>query len=101
MNVLFLNSINIGGLSDFDSDIVRVVLLIAIPLVIIQLILLITALVSLVKKQVHATDKVIWGLVIVFINIFGPIVYFAFGSNYLDQKAAELEDSREKESGQQ
>jgi len=94
MSILTLSGINIGvtGFSDIDGDLLRVILMIGIPLLIIQLILLITALVSLVKKEVHAMDKVIWGLVIMFINIIGPIVYFAVGSNMLDQKAGNEEE---------
>ena len=97
MNFLTISTINFGinRPSDFDGDIVRLVLMIVIPIAIIQLVLLITALVSLVKKEVHAMDKLIWGLVIVCINIIGPIVYFAIGSNILDQKAAELEEQNE------
>jgi hypothetical protein len=97
MNMLFFSSLNIGDLADLSSDVVRIVLLVAVPLAIIQFVLFITALVSLVKKQVHAMDKVIWALIIIFISTIGPIVYFAFGSNLLDQKAAELEESQERE----
>jgi len=101
MNLFVLNSINIGvtRFSDIDGDLLRIILMIAIPILIIQLILIITALVSLVKKEVHAMDKLIWGLVIVFLSNMGigPIIYFAIGSNMLDQKAAANEESQEME----
>ena len=51
-----------------------------IPLVLIQLGLMIFALVDLVKREkVKGGNKVVWALVIVFINIIGPIVYLIFG----------------------
>jgi len=81
--------------SDFDGDVIRLILMIALPIVIIQLILLITALVNLLKKQVPIEDKVIWGLIIVFVNIIGPIIYFAVGSSSLDQKIADIEEENE------
>jgi len=81
--------------SDFDGDVIRLILMIALPIVIIQLILLITALVNLLKKQVRIEDKVIWGLIIVFVNIIGPIIYFAVGSSSLDQKIADIEEENE------
>lgn len=51
-----------------------------IPLVLIQLGLMIFALVDLVKRdKVKGGNKVVWALVIVLINIIGPIVYLIFG----------------------
>jgi len=99
MNSLAIATFNIGinRVSDMDGDTIRLVLMIAIPIAIIQFILLITALVGLVKKQVPREDKLIWGLIIVFANILGPILYFAIGSNSLDQKAAALEEIRERQ----
>lgn len=49
------------------------------PLFIIQFILLIVALIDLTK--IHQTNgpKWVWALVIIFVNILGPIVYFIFG----------------------
>lgn len=53
---------------------------IIIPLVILQLILLITAITHLVKNdRIKQNDKIIWALVIVFLNIIGPIIYLIFG----------------------
>lgn len=51
-----------------------------IPLVLIQLGLMIFALVDMVKRdKVKGGNKVVWALVIVLINIIGPIVYLIFG----------------------
>ena len=99
MNLFVLNSINIGvtRFSDIDGDLLRTILMIAIPILVIQLILIIVALVSLVKKEVPRADKVLWGVIIVVLmNMgIGAIIYFAIGSNHLDQKAAALENSEE------
>ena len=77
------------------DDITRIVLMVVIPLAIVQLILLITALLSLLRKNVQTNDKLLWGAIIVFINLIGPIIYFAIGSNLLDQKAADMEDNND------
>ena len=69
------------------------ILLIAIPLGILQLILVIAALVSIIKKQVPTNDKLIWVILVVFVATIGPILYFAIGSNQLDQKVADSEDA--------
>ena len=96
MNLLAMSNMNFGNDSLFYADnIVRLVLMVVLPVVIIQLVLLITALVSLVKKQVPSGDKALWAVLIIFINIIGPIIYFAVGSNMLDQKAAQLEENQE------
>ena len=71
------------------------ILMMVIPLVIVQFTLLITAILSLVKKEVRSEDKILWALLIVFVGTFGPIIYFAVGSNLLDQKAAELEEKEQ------
>lgn len=49
------------------------------PILIIQLILLIVALIDLIRSEKTNGPKWVWVLVIVFINIIGPIVYFIFG----------------------
>lgn len=65
------------------------------PLVILQLVLTIAAAWNLMKKPVPANDKIPWLLLIVLVNLIGPIVYFAIGSGKLDDKAARYEDERE------
>ena len=71
----------------FSLDL-SVILLIVIPLVLLQIGLLVAALVNLMKKNNNSNDKLIWILIIIFVNIIGPIIYFAIGSNMLDEKAA-------------
>ena len=74
-------------------DIFSPELLIAIgSIAVIQLVLLITAIISLMRKRVPQGDKVLWMLLILLVNIIGPIIYFAIGSSKLDDKAASLEN---------
>jgi len=51
-----------------------------IPLVILELVLLVVALIDIIKRQsVTGNNKVVWVLIIVLFQIIGPIVYFVFG----------------------
>jgi Phospholipase_D-nuclease N-terminal len=51
------------------------------PIVLIQLGLMVFALIDLERdeRRVRGGNKLVWALVIVFINIIGPIIYFTFG----------------------
>jgi hypothetical protein len=51
------------------------------PIVLIQLGLMIAALIDLEKEERHVRgdSKLIWALVIVFVNVAGPILYFLAG----------------------
>jgi Phospholipase_D-nuclease N-terminal len=49
------------------------------PLIIIQLILLIVSLVDLGRIEKTNGPKWLWVLIILFVNIIGPILYFVFG----------------------
>jgi len=50
-----------------------------VPVLVIQLALLVTALVDLARRPSTRGPKWAWALAILFINIIGPIVYFIFG----------------------
>jgi len=50
-----------------------------IPVVVVQLILLVIALLDLLKREKTRGPKWVWALVILFVNLLGPIVYFLFG----------------------
>jgi hypothetical protein len=53
-----------------------------IPLLILNLALLIFALLDIIKRDaqtIRGNNKVIWVLIVVFFNFFGPIAYFLFG----------------------
>ncbi|MEH7884884.1 PLD nuclease N-terminal domain-containing protein [Bacillus sp. JJ1609] len=49
------------------------------PILVIQAILLIVALVDLIKVEKTNGPKWIWAIVILLVNIIGPILYFVFG----------------------
>lgn len=54
-------------------------LAILLPILIIQLILLVIALVDIIRTEKTNGPKWVWVLVIIFINIIGPILYFVIG----------------------
>ncbi|MFF2450619.1 PLD nuclease N-terminal domain-containing protein [Neobacillus sp. NPDC058068] len=49
------------------------------PIAIIQLVLLIIAIIDLVRIERTNGPKWLWALIILFINIIGPILYFVIG----------------------
>ena len=57
------------------------ILLLLAPVVVIQLGLMVVALIDLERDErwVRGGRKVVWALIIVFVNIIGPIVYFTVG----------------------
>ena len=52
-----------------------------IPLAILDLVLIATGLYDLTRteRRVKGGNKLIWGLVIVFVELFGALIYFLFG----------------------
>lgn len=57
-----------------------------IPIILLLCTLMITALVSVLRKELPLSQKVIWIVIILFINMIGPLLYFAIGSKLLDDK---------------
>ena len=57
------------------------VILLLVPIVLLELALLGLAIRDLLKDERHVRggNKALWALVIVFISLLGPIVYFAIG----------------------
>jgi hypothetical protein len=63
-----------------SMDLIMGMLPFLIPLIIIELTLMIVALVSIVRhNSFKVGNRVIWILVVVLINIIGPILYFILG----------------------
>jgi uncharacterized membrane protein len=62
---------------NIDSSVALVIA----PIVLIQLGLMIWGLYDLTRpeRKVKGGSKVLWALVIIFINIIGPVIYFLFG----------------------
>lgn len=50
-----------------------------IPILIIQLVLVVAALLDLSRRGATRGPKWVWVLVILFVNLIGPVVYFAIG----------------------
>ena len=50
-----------------------------IPLLLLQLALLLFGLIDLIKRGRTKGPKWIWGIVVVFVSILGPIAYLLFG----------------------
>ncbi len=50
-----------------------------IPLFLIQVGLMIAALIDLVKREKTKGPKWVWILIVVFVNMIGPIIYFVIG----------------------
>ena len=67
-------NVNLDG---FDPS----VLLLVVPLIVVYFALLILAVVDLLRddRRVRGGNKGVWALIIVFINGFGPIIYFLLG----------------------
>jgi hypothetical protein len=60
-------------------ELIRQYLPLLIPVVVIELALMITALVDLVRRTQTRGPKWAWALVIVLVNFIGPIIYFVVG----------------------
>ncbi len=60
-------------------ELIKQYLPLLIPVVLIQLALMITALVDLIRRAQTRGPKWVWALVIVLVNFIGPIIYFVAG----------------------
>jgi hypothetical protein len=76
---------------NFDSAELMRLLPMLIPVILLEFGLLVWALLDVIRREhVKGGNKLVWVLVIVLINIIGPIVYFLFGRE---------EDSADKDTG--
>lgn len=62
-----------------DLAVIQKYLPLLIPIALLQFGLLIAALVDVIRRERTKGPKWVWILVIVFVNLFGPIAYFIFG----------------------
>jgi len=60
-------------------ELIKQYLPLLIPVVLIELGLMVTALVDLIRRAQTRGPKWVWALVIILINFIGPIVYFVAG----------------------
>ena len=65
-----------------------------VPILLLWFVLLVTALISIARKDATGMEKLPWIILVVLVSTFGPIIYFVIGSSYLDQKSADREDDR-------
>ena len=50
-----------------------------VPIILLQIALMVVALVDLIRRERTRGPKWAWALVIVFVNLIGPVVYLLFG----------------------
>ena len=50
-----------------------------IPILLLQLVLIVVALIDLARRERTRGPKWLWVLIIVFVNLIGPILYFVVG----------------------
>jgi hypothetical protein len=82
-------------MTDADLELFKDLLPFLIPVLIIQVIIMVVALVDLAKrKRVKGENKVVWALIIILVNLIGPILYLVWGRN-TDAKE-ETDDSGDK-----
>ena len=57
------------------------VLLLLLPVIVVELVLIVIALRDLLRpeRKVRGDSKLMWGLIIVFISLLGPILYLTVG----------------------
>jgi len=93
-------SINMG-ITDWDyaMDLIWRLLPVLIPLLLVSLALTITAIVSIAKKPNPWNEKILWLLIVVFLDVIGPVIYFVLGSGMLDEKWAREQDYRDQMRG--
>ena len=66
-------------MSNTNWSIFQQILPLVIPIVIIQIILLVVALLDLIKQRATRGPKWMWAIIIPFVQIIGPILYFTLG----------------------
>ncbi len=62
-------------------EVIQQYLPLLIPIALLQLGLLIAALVDILKREKTKGPKWVWIIVVVCVNLLGPIIYFIFGRN--------------------
>ena len=58
---------------------IRALLPFLIPILVLQLGLIVVALIDLARRERTRGPKWMWALIILFVNLIGPIVYFVLG----------------------
>jgi Mn2+/Fe2+ NRAMP family transporter len=58
-----------------------------VPIILLQLVLIITSLISILRKEASFDKKLIWLVVVLVVTFIGPVIYFAIGSKQLDKES--------------
>jgi hypothetical protein len=58
---------------------IRELLPFLIPILLLQLVLIVVALIDLARRERTRGPKWLWVLIILFVNLIGPIIYFVVG----------------------
>ena len=91
-------NVNMGiGDLDYLIDFLLRMWPILVPLMLVGLGLMVAGIISVVKKPNPWGEKIIWLVIIIFLDIIGPVLYFALGSGMLDEKYAKEQDLREQQ----
>lgn len=62
-----------------NLDKIKELIPLLIPIIILQFGLMVTALIDVIKREKTKGPKWVWIVVIVLVNLFGPIIYFITG----------------------
>ena len=63
-----------------DFQVIKEMLPFLVPVILIEIVLLVIALLDLVRREhVRGGNKIVWALLIVFVSIIGPAVYLIAG----------------------
>jgi hypothetical protein len=71
-----------------EMDLLIGILPLLIPVALVQFALMIAGIISVVRKEVphnRGSEKILWLLLVILVNIIGPVIYFAVGSKRLDE----------------
>jgi hypothetical protein len=67
-------------MTDADFQTLKDLLPLLIPIFVIQVVIMVVALVDLSKRQrVKGESKVVWALIIILVNLIGPVLYLLWG----------------------
>lgn len=64
-----------------------------IPIIILQIVLIIAAVVSILKKEAPLERTILWIVISLGITIIGPVIYFAIGSKQLEKEVSERKEN--------
>ena len=63
-----------------DLEIWREYLMFLIPLIVLAVILMVTALINIIKNNRYRFgNKITWIIIVILVQVIGPIIYFVFG----------------------